>query len=76
MLVTIPTVGIPSEVPLQGSLHAVGILRGLSQHTALAVSLLSLLVFIGVVLPAVWSSQPERRKAALEVLAHLLRRRP
>lgn len=28
--------------------------------------------FVGVVLPAVWSSRPARRRAAAEVLAQLL----
>lgn len=31
-----------------------------------------LLIFLGVVLPAVWSTRPDRRQAATDVLNHLL----
>jgi hypothetical protein len=39
---------------------------------ALAVGLLILLVFLSVVLPAVWSAKPARRKAATAVLGQIL----
>jgi hypothetical protein len=39
------------------------------------VLLVPVLVLVGVVYPAVWSRQSYRRKAALEVLVQLLRRR-
>ncbi|MEU6315293.1 hypothetical protein [Streptomyces sp. NPDC047014] len=38
----------------------------------LLLSLAFLCTFVGVVLPAVWSSQPERRYAASTVLAQLV----
>lgn len=48
-----------------------------SSDTALVIlGLLALPIILGVVLPAVWSRRPFRRKAALEVLAQLLRRKP
>lgn len=31
-----------------------------------------LLIFLGVVLPAVWSTRPDRRQAATDVLTHML----
>lgn len=39
---------------------------------AVAVGLLMLLAFLGVVLPAVWSTKPARRKAATTVLDQIL----
>lgn len=42
---------------------------------SVGVLLVPLLVLVGVVYPAVWSRQSYRRKAALEVLVQLLRRR-
>lgn len=31
-----------------------------------------LLIFLGVILPAVWSTRPDRRQAATNVLTHML----
>jgi hypothetical protein len=31
-----------------------------------------LLIFLGVILPAVWSTRPDRRQAATDVLTYLL----
>jgi len=31
-----------------------------------------LLIFLGVVLPAVWSTRPDRRQAVTDILAHML----
>lgn len=39
---------------------------------AVGVTLLVLLVFLGIALPAVWSSRPARRKAAAAVLGQIL----
>jgi hypothetical protein len=39
---------------------------------AAGVGLLALLVFLGIALPAVWSSKPARRKAATVVLGQIL----
>lgn len=39
---------------------------------AVGVTLLALLVFLGIALPAVWSSRPARRKAAAAVLGQIL----
>jgi hypothetical protein len=57
---------------------AVGLLAALTAAQrpivviALAVGLLMLLVFLGVALPAVWSTKPARRKAATAVLGQIL----
>ncbi|MEV1069513.1 hypothetical protein [Streptomyces sp. NPDC050263] len=40
-------------------------------HTLLCLSVFTAL-YVGVVLPAVWSRKPARRQAALKVLAQLL----
>lgn len=39
---------------------------------AAGVGLLALLIFLGIALPAVWSSKPARRKAATAVLGQIL----
>lgn len=39
---------------------------------AVSLGVLALLVYAGVVLPAVWSAKPARRKAAAEVLRQIL----
>jgi hypothetical protein len=39
---------------------------------AAGAGLLALLVFLGIALPAVWSSKPARRKAATAVLGQIL----
>jgi hypothetical protein len=44
-------------------------------YGSLGLVMLAVLVLVGVAYPAVWSRQECRRKAALEVLVHLLRRR-
>jgi hypothetical protein len=36
------------------------------------IGVLALLVYVGVVLPAVWSAKPARRKAAVAVLYQIL----
>lgn len=44
-------------------------------HADIGVNLVSvafLLIFFGVVLPAVWSTRPSRRRAAAAVLAQIL----
>jgi hypothetical protein len=42
------------------------------QMPALLVALVFLALYVGVVLPAVWSRRPARRTAALKVIAQLL----
>jgi hypothetical protein len=39
---------------------------------AAALALLALLIYAGIALPAVWSRNPERRKAAASVLRQIL----
>jgi len=39
---------------------------------AVGATLLALLVFLGIALPAVWSSKPARRRAAAAVLEQIL----
>ncbi|GFE25938.1 hypothetical protein RB199_30385 [Streptomyces libani] len=43
-----------------------------SDSASSVLALIFLAVFAGVVLPAVWSSRPSRRRAAAAVLAQLL----
>lgn len=45
----------------------------LSGVTLMPIFIVVILVFVGVVLPAVWSARPERRCAATHVLQLLLR---
>ena len=50
-------------------------LAGAALHVALGANLISvafLLIFFGVVLPAVWSTRPSRRRAAAAVLTQIL----
>lgn len=49
---------------------------GLPPHILLTVvicaSVLALLLYAGIVLPAVWSAKPARRKAAADILRQIL----
>ena len=58
------------------SLSAAALAAVLPVHVLLivagGVSVLILLVYAGVALPAVWSAKPARRKAAAEVLRQIL----
>jgi len=54
---------------------AVALPAGLLFHAlplvAIGMSILALLVYVGIALPAVWSAKPARRKAAAEVLRQI-----
>lgn len=54
---------------------ALGQLAGQSTIVAICVVGAMFLLIIGVVFPAVWSRKSARRKAAVEVIDRLLRRR-
>ncbi|CAM5623199.1 hypothetical protein SXANM310S_02165 [Streptomyces xanthochromogenes] len=46
--------------------------RWLSSHAIVLLALMFTALFTGVVLPAVWSSRPARRRAAAAVLTQIL----
>jgi hypothetical protein len=54
--------------PIQGTALPVHILLAV----AISAGVLTLLVYAGIALPAVWSDSPARRKAAADVLRQLL----
>jgi len=58
------------------SLPAAALAAALPAHVLMTVAdgigALALLIYAGVVLPAVWSAKPERRKAADAVLRQIL----
>jgi hypothetical protein len=68
-------VGCPCAVPrIHAFAQASTVSKILSNQDALVVlGILAILVIVLVVLPAVWSEKPTRRKAALAVLDRLLR---
>ncbi|MGW2040795.1 hypothetical protein [Streptomyces virginiae] len=47
-------------------------MRLLTSHTIVLLTLMFTALFAGVVLPAVWSSRPARRRAAAAVLREIL----
>jgi hypothetical protein len=63
---------ITRGVGVSGMLAAYAAFPSLLAAIAVGVTMLALLVFFGVVLPAVWSSKPTRRKAAATVLGQIL----
>ena len=58
------------------SLSAAALTATLPTHmlaiVAVSIGVLTLLVYAGIALPAVWSAKPARRKAAAEVLRQIL----
>lgn len=48
-------------------------MRLLTSHTIVLVAVMFTALFTGVILPAVWSSCPARRRAAAAVLGQILR---
>ncbi|MFJ5631053.1 hypothetical protein ACIQF5_00240 [Streptomyces goshikiensis] len=47
-------------------------MRWLTSHAIVLLALMFMALFTGVVLPAVWSSHPARRRAAAAVLREIL----
>ncbi|WP_424536907.1 hypothetical protein ACOZ38_45050 [Sphaerisporangium viridialbum] len=61
----------PSSLPLP----IIGQLADRSGFVGLCIGAAVLLIILGVIFPAVWSRKSTRRKAAVEVIDRLLRRR-
>ena len=67
--------GCPCVVPRFHAFAQVGTVSKIlsSQDALVVLGILAILVMVLVILPAVWSEKPTRRKAALAVLDRLLR---
>lgn len=56
---------IPVAIAMALPVHVLLILSG-------GLAALAMLVYLGIALPAVWSAKPARRKAAADVLRHII----